>query len=245
MKIPTLFFLIVMWLSPNASLAQDCPPTNCCQLSPTNFLRLNCEDCTERGGTNLGFNTQRCDAAPPPMPVELLYFDAQIQNKYIHLQWATPNEINIDYFAIEYSRDGNGFKEIGQVKGKGNTTEKANYSFLHHKPNLGDNYYRLRQVDYDGSIEYSEVIVRSYSKNKDVGIHPNIVKKELNLHFYTTTPKDKRVIIYDLYGRPIDDCIFPGQATRKSINIEDLPSGKYIMHVHVNNNIKTLRFIKI
>jgi hypothetical protein len=94
-----------------------------------------------------------------PLPVELLTFMATDQLKSVKLDWTTASETDNDYFSVERSLDGEFWSEIGQVKGSGTTTSVTAYTFTDHHPVVGYQYYRLRQVDFDGEFEYSKVIL--------------------------------------------------------------------------------------
>jgi hypothetical protein len=94
-----------------------------------------------------------------PLPVELLTFMATDQLKSVKLDWTTASETDNDYFSVERSLDGEFWSEIGQVKGSGTTTSVTAYTFTDHYPVVGYQYYRLRQVDFDGEFEYSKVIL--------------------------------------------------------------------------------------
>ncbi|MCX6291538.1 MAG: hypothetical protein NT126_07210 [Bacteroidetes bacterium] len=93
-----------------------------------------------------------------PFPVKLLSFTGENVNEINHLNWATASEINNDYFDVERRTDSDDFKKIGAVAGHGNSTQLIRYSFDDLQPKAGVNYYRLKQVDYNGDFEYSETI---------------------------------------------------------------------------------------
>jgi hypothetical protein len=79
----------------------------------------------------------------------LLYFYGKKAENGVLLSWETATEINNDYFDVEWSMDGISFEKIGQVQGAGTTAEIQLHEFLHKKPVNGNNYYRLKQVDFD------------------------------------------------------------------------------------------------
>lgn len=116
------------------------------------------------------------DDATNPLPVELVYFDGVAEDNSVQLLWATASEVNNDFFQIERSVDGIDFQSIGTMSGNGNTNELVEYRFVDSKPNYGANYYRLRQVDFDGTAELHSVIqVANDFIQKDVSIasYPN------------------------------------------------------------------------
>ncbi|MEM6298583.1 MAG: hypothetical protein AAF740_07845, partial [Bacteroidota bacterium] len=92
-----------------------------------------------------------------PLPVELLFFTAEAQQETTLLEWATTNETNNAYFGVERSTDGKYFKEVGYVEGHGTSRETQTYCWEDTQPVHGDAYYRLRQVDFDGTENFSKV----------------------------------------------------------------------------------------
>jgi hypothetical protein len=92
------------------------------------------------------------------LPVELVSFNAQISGDVCTLIWATASEINNSYFEVEKSIDGNSFLKCGRVEGAGNSSITHCYSFTDRSPFPGVSYYRLSQVDFDGTNIYSQVI---------------------------------------------------------------------------------------
>ncbi len=91
------------------------------------------------------------------LPVEWSYFTAKPKGKDVNLSWGTKTESNNDYFQVEWSANGKQFKPLGTVKGYGNSQVEQRYSFLHEAPGGGLHYYRIKQVDYDGSVSYSSI----------------------------------------------------------------------------------------
>lgn len=125
-------------------------------------------DLSDGGGLNVNGTT---------LPVVLISFAGSVyeNQQMAYLEWSTATEIDNMGFYIEKSLDGRAFEDIGFVAGKGTTKEIQKYAFL--DQNLGKNsYYRLRQVDYDGNREYSDLIFVAsplLSSTNPVTIYPN------------------------------------------------------------------------
>jgi hypothetical protein len=98
-----------------------------------------------------------------PLPVELISFTGKISGENILLNWATASELNNDYFIIEKATDEALFSETGRVNGMGNSSQQNSYSFIDESPSAGNNYYRLKQVDFNGAFEYSIIIVIDFT----------------------------------------------------------------------------------
>jgi hypothetical protein len=96
-----------------------------------------------------------------PLPVELLYFNTSQSDDGVRLTWATASELNNDYFQVEYSSDGLIYEPIEYIQGAGDSNQIINYQI--NVPH-GNGYYRLKQVDFDGSYEYSNIKYYGLSK---------------------------------------------------------------------------------
>lgn len=92
-----------------------------------------------------------------PLPIELLNFTAVNNNRTIDLNWQTASEHNNDYYTIERSKDGINFEFLTTVPAVGNSVELLNYATKDNHPYSGLSYYRLKQVDTDGSFEYADI----------------------------------------------------------------------------------------
>jgi hypothetical protein len=106
------------------------------------------------------------------LPVNLISFRAHEIEEAVFLEWTTVSEINNDYFIVEHSIHGSEWNSIGVVDGNGTIQEVKKYSLLHHSPSQGKNYYRLKQVDFNGRFKISEEVFLFFSKSKSV-IYPN------------------------------------------------------------------------
>ncbi len=113
------------------------------------------------------------------LPIDLISFEAHNYNNTIELNWATASELNNDYFIIERVSDlMNGhanWQDVGRVDGAGTTNLLTNYSFVDN--NIDNNndvyYYRLKQVDFDGKYEYSNIVAVSVNNKTDISVYPN------------------------------------------------------------------------
>ena len=103
------------------------------------------------------------------LPIELLDFNGKSYQDYNQLFWQTATEINNDYFEVQKSTDGFEFNKIGAIKGAGNSSSVLSYSLNDNDPDL-INYYRLKQVDFDGTVSYSKTIVLKGNSQVDAQI---------------------------------------------------------------------------
>ncbi|MDX5348961.1 MAG: hypothetical protein LPK19_17150, partial [Hymenobacteraceae bacterium] len=117
---------------------------------------------TETGDTTIfRFEAGLCGSIVT-LPVELTFFKGQLMSdRTVKLNWQTASEKDNDRFEIERSTNGKDFVAIGMLKGNGSTNTLTDYTFTDAEPMRGLNYYRLKQVDFDGTSEYSKVIALS------------------------------------------------------------------------------------
>ncbi len=130
------------------------------------------------GIDNLGL----LDLTPTVLPIQLLSFTAQLHNTSVELSWITSSETNNDYFEVERSKDNLEWKKIGTVDGAGTSNTYNFYSLRDEQAQAGANYYRLKQVDYNGRASFSNavIIVLDYGF-EDISIYPNPSKDFVNI----------------------------------------------------------------
>ena len=92
-----------------------------------------------------------------PLPVELAHFSARQNDCKVILTWITDSEINNDYFELQRSTDGRSFETIEEIKGSGSTFANQTYTYTD-QPKSVNNYYRLKQIDFDRNFTFSNVI---------------------------------------------------------------------------------------
>jgi fibronectin-binding autotransporter adhesin len=109
------------------------------------------------------------------LPIELLSFDAVLNETKADLAWTTASEVNNDYFTIHKTKDGENFEEVTRVTGAGNSSQALHYRTTDENPYEGVSYYRLKQTDYDGKFVYSKLVALNNKalKHFDFKVFPN------------------------------------------------------------------------
>ncbi len=160
------------------------------------------------------------------LPIELTQFDAKLQDQGVLVTWTTATELNNDYMALERSANGQDFLEITRVKGKGTTQETQRYHYFDQNPLAGINYYRLRQVDFDGTTDHSKVVALTLDKGELMSIFPNPAKDRINIQT-SLTLLPQEVFLLDALGRKIS-LNLQGSPGWYEIKLPtELPAGNY------------------
>lgn len=181
-----------------------------------------------------------------PFPIELLYFDAKADGRTALITWGTATEYNNDYMAVERSADGRAWQEIGRVSGAGTTTIPQHYRLVDEKPLPGNNYYRLRQVDFDGAFEYHKVVALYFDdipsvKETPPRLFPNPVRDQLTVMLDSSAPLDRMIWLYDLQGHQVRTWLLPAGIVQTNINLTELPSAMYVLRVEGQSKAVVLK----
>lgn len=165
------------------------------------------------------------------LPVKLLNFNANVQGKQTMLTWATASEVNNQGFEVQKSTDGENFETIGFVKGAGNANQVKRYTFT--DENNAHAYYRLKQVDFDGQFEYSNIVTVEQA-DMVVSLTPNPFTNSIEVIGNSNITS---VEIVDVTGKTRIASIVNGTHAT-IINTEELSNGIYLMRI--NNGITTI-----
>jgi hypothetical protein len=164
------------------------------------------------------------------LPVSLISFEAELIDDYVELSWTTASEINNDYFMVQRSIDNKNYEDIDKVAGNGNSNIIVDYNSYDMNLPQGIIYYRLKQVDYDGTTDYSDVVVIRNQPEVYVHIFPN--PSDGNINIETINAID--VIIYTITGQQVENYYFEANSVN-AIDISDQPKGVYMLTYYSNN----------
>jgi len=172
------------------------------------------------------------------LPLQILSFTAQKQNSNVILQWQTANEVNTNYFNIQRSSNGKDFTTIGNV-GATDVSGVNNYTYTDlltsNVSPLTNLYYRLQEIDKDGSSTYSNIATVSFTNQPSITISPNPAKGTV----YVTGNSIKYITIADNSGKTIISQAVNNQ-THVAVNISNLAAGIYIVKVtDAQGNVQT------
>ncbi|QMU31147.1 T9SS type A sorting domain-containing protein [Adhaeribacter radiodurans] len=208
---------------------------------------------TLSGNSDVAFVAYNVNAFKYPLPVELTSFSSKSINNQVLLTWQTRSEHNSAYFEIETSTDGIKFTPIAQVKASGTTSSSQQYEYLHQTPFIGTNYYRLRQVDFDGAQNYSAIIAEKITQKHfttwQIQVAPNPFKNKIELQIAPPEPGNgnAQIQLFSLNGHKLYEKSISGIFQPATIPLNDLPtlpSGIYLLKCSLNNHSTVVKVIR-
>jgi Secretion system C-terminal sorting domain len=170
-----------------------------------------------------------------PLPITLSNFTATKNKNIVNLQWNTLSELNNKGFDIEKSTDGVNYNSIGFVKGNINSTSKTSYNLIDTKPVLGNNYYRLKQIDVNGRFTNSSVEVVKFTKSDLLSFtfFPNPTKDVLKINVGLIENSNATIKLMNVMGQMIISKIVNKATTTTSVNfdVSMLKAGVYYIEL--------------
>ncbi|MCH7516608.1 MAG: T9SS type A sorting domain-containing protein [Bacteroidetes bacterium] len=192
-------------------------------------------------------------AANGGLPVELTSFSASIQNSTVILNWETETEINNLGFYIERAIENSDWVSIGFVEGHGNSNSPKHYNFSDTDiGQSGEYYYRLKQIDNDGTFEYSDVVTVT------VGIpvlfalsqnYPNPFNPETRIDYTLPEQQNVSLRVYNMLGELVKELVNevkPAGTYSVTFDGTNLPSGIYVYRIQTEgfSENKKMTFLK-
>lgn len=172
------------------------------------------------------------------LPIELDEFTAILEGDQVLTKWNVISQLNNDFFTVERATDGLDFKAIGTVDGAGTTQSEKKYSFVDKNPEIGINYYRLRQTDFDGKTEtFDPVAVEYIPEIESISIdkaYPNPFTNQFKVEFTVNEATYVQFSLINSNGTTIAGdtrYVYEGSNTYEFNTMETLPSGMYFFHI--------------
>lgn len=203
------------------------------------------------GGYSIVGGIEPNSSSGGPLPVELTSFVGYIKKDFIELNWTTATELNNYGFEIERSSANKIWQNIGFVLGNNTSNSPKSYSFVDRQPDLGTNFYRLKQIDNDGSFKYSEQINVNFGNLlADVfklrQNYPNPFNPKTKISFFVGEKSNVEIKIFNVLGielmKLVDELKEPGNY---SIDFDgsSLPSGVYYYQMKAGKFTDTKKMI--
>jgi hypothetical protein len=195
-------------------------------------------------GTGIGSYTSN-----KALPVELAAFNATRDGNTVQLTWQTASETNNAGFYVQRAVDGETFADLGFREGRGTTTEAQTYRFTDRDLPYDATtvQYRLRQVDTDGSAEFSDAVsvrVAAPDAIQLLGSTPHPVTQQGQIRYALPQTMDVELAVFDLLGRRVATLASGEQQGRRhvvQVDVSDLSSGTYFIRLKAGDQVKTRR----
>jgi subtilisin family serine protease len=181
------------------------------------------------------------------IPVELTLFDGNYEDGVVNLKWITATETNNFGFEVERRNDFSGYKSIGFVNGNGTSTNRVTYNFIDENLSANRYYYRLKQIDLDGSFEYSneiEVEIEGLTDFQLYQNYPNPFNPSTKIKYYIPQNSFVKITLHDILGSEIRTLVNENaQPGNYEILLDgsDLSSGMYFVRLSSENIQRTLK----
>jgi hypothetical protein len=182
------------------------------------------------------------------IPVELVSFTGKTENNTVVLEWITASELNNYGFEIQRLIDNNQWERVGFVLGKGTSIETNYYRFSEPIPYNKETSYRLKQIDYDGSFKYSDIIEVKISLNNFELFqnYPNPFNPTTTIKYDLPVSGNVELVVYDILGRKVVSLINETKdAGRYEAfwNASNVASGIYIYQLKSNEFVSSKKMI--
>lgn len=182
------------------------------------------------------------DPCSAPLPVTLSFFDSYEHHGDLMLHWETSMELNSSHFILEESNDLNNWHVLGIISSAGTTNETTSYEVVDHDLYSGINYYRLTQVDFDGTQEVFPI--HAYERKEDDQLKLHVVKNpidtELKIVYSTPTEDNTKVRVVSLQGEVFGEYDVTPSSVHNHFDKElpHIPSGVYFIVLEdANGNV--------
>lgn len=184
---------------------------------------------------------------PVALPVQFTYFSGVLKNNSAQLKWTTAQENNNKGFELERSYDGLHYQKIAFVKGAGTTSISQSYMFTDKEIAQDNNYYRLRQLDFDGKATYSSIVLlrNTLSMNADVTVLGNPFTDHLDIRFNKRMSSELFFRLTDMSGRIVHEENVGNGNTKVRLSFGPIiVSGVYVLSITDGTKQYNIRVVK-
>ncbi len=186
------------------------------------------------------------------VPVELTSFTANVIDGEVVLIWSTATETNNSGFQVERSTNNENYEQVAFVPGFGTTTEPKNYSYSDNSVSNGTYYYRLKQIDFDGSFTYSEVVEINIGLPHEFALqqnYPNPFNPTTRINYSVPADGFVNISVYNVLGEKVTEIVNSIQKAgsyEATFNATDFVSGMYIYRMESGDfvSIKKMMILK-
>jgi hypothetical protein len=187
-----------------------------------------------------------------PLPIELISFEANVNENRVDLKWATASEINNDYFTIERSVDAINWEVVLVTAGAGNSNQILEYFETDYEPLTDISYYRLKQTDYNGAFSYSNIVPVKYvidmPGDGTLSLYPSPASagETVHIEFKNIFESELLVVLRDIQGKEFYSKVVIDIEDGKLIGVPietHIPSGVYLITATSENQMYSQKLI--
>ncbi len=187
-----------------------------------------------------------------PLPIELLSFEANVNEDRVDVKWVTTTEINNDFFTIERSVDAENWEVVLIASGAGNSNQVIDYFEIDYEPLAGITYYRLKQTDFDGKYSYSNIVPVKFEVNTSGGGIINLFPSPANpgetvyVEFEDINGAEFLVVLRDIKGREFYSKVIVNVENGKLVGVpieREIPTGIYLITATSENQMYSQKLI--
>ena len=195
-----------------------------------------------------GFSEFGFAGGSTPLPIRLLSFEGKLNGNANSLYWQTATEENSAWHVVERSVDGATWQEVGRRKGAANSSAPKSYYLNDEKP-LAKSYYRLVNIDADGSTQQpSQIIVLERQRNSvgNVSVYPIPTTDYVKIEYNTEAATTLTLTIADVLGRTLNTVQSAAQAglSFHEISLSDYADGTYFLFIDNGSNRQVTKLVK-
>jgi hypothetical protein len=189
------------------------------------------------------------DVMPPIIPVELISFTATTSEGLVELSWITATEINNQGFEIERRTETSEFRTIGFVEGYGTTTEPRSYIYTDVTAENGTNYYRLKQVDFNGTYEYSDEVEIDVTGPLTFDLaqnYPNPFNPSTSIKYSVPESGNIRLSVFNIVGEEVAvlaEGFSQAGFYEVTFDASNLSTGVYLYKLQSANSVQTKKMM--
>ena len=147
--------------------------------------------------------------------------------------FSTSSETNNSHFEIERNTSSRQWLKLGSIEGAGTTQAKQDYIFFDSQPALGLNYYRIKQVDFDGTFSYSQIVSANWVDKPKISLYPNPASEQVQINGFGSNEEEVTVEVVDLTGKIMLRQIW----NQIAIDLQSVPAGLYILRLSTANGL--------
>lgn len=226
-------------------------PCNCCDTCATPSSTYYCSGDVS---TCLSACLNACIAEEnsfATFPVEFTFFEALKENEStVLLKWETATETNNSHFLVQRSSNGLSFETIGQLAGAGTSSSKNYYRFTDQNPLPSTSYYRLKQIDFDESYDFSKVVaIELFEAEFHFNVSPTIINEYVNIHIQLEKPTPLTIKLIGANGHVYQtQKLYASQGKQiKNLEAGKITDGLYIVQIidHSTGKLHHTKVIKL